>query len=133
MWVKGMTLHFIVDNGRKINLISTKVVKRLKVPTTPHPQPYNIRWLSQGRDIRVSQQCHLPYSIKPFKDEVVCDVAPLEVCDVLLGQPYMWKRHAVYESRPRSVIVTLGKKLYRIPEAVPKTIVLSSQPSSAGK
>jgi hypothetical protein len=46
--------------------------------------------------------------IQPFKDEVLCDVSPLDVCDVLLGQPYMWKRHAIYESRPRSVIVTLG-------------------------
>ena len=53
----------------------------------------------------------------------MCDVVPLEVCDVLLGQPYMWKRHAVYESRPRSVIVTLGKQRYRIPEVVPKTVV----------
>ena len=53
----------------------------------------------------------------------MCDVASLEVCDVLLGQPYMWKCHVVYESRPRSVIVTLGNQLYRIPEAMPKTIV----------
>ena len=61
--------------------------------------------------------------IKPFQDEVLCDVAPLEVCDVLLGQPYMWKRHAVYESRPRSVIVTLGGQLYQIPETVaPATV-----------
>jgi hypothetical protein len=34
----------------------------------------------------------------------------------------MWKRHVVYESRPRSVIVTLGGHLYRIPEVV-STIV----------
>jgi hypothetical protein len=34
----------------------------------------------------------------------------------------MWRRHVVYESRPRSVIVTLGGHLYRIPEVVP-TIV----------
>jgi hypothetical protein len=34
----------------------------------------------------------------------------------------MWKHHAVYESRPHSVIVTLGGHLYRIPEVVP-TIV----------
>jgi hypothetical protein len=61
----------------------------------------------------------MSYGIKPFKDEVLCDVAPLEVCDFLLGQPYLWKCHAVYESRPRSVIITLNKKLYRIPEAVP--------------
>jgi hypothetical protein len=61
--------------------------------------------------------------IKPFKDEVLCDVAPLEVCDVLLGQPYLWKRHAVYESRPHSVIITLNRKLYRIPEAVPPSVI----------
>jgi hypothetical protein len=71
---------------------------------------------------RVSQQCRLSYGIQPFKDEVLCDVAPLDVCDVLLGQPYMWRRHVVYESRPHSVIVTLGGHLYRIPEVVP-TIV----------
>jgi hypothetical protein len=33
----------------------------------------------------------------------------------------MWKRHAIYESRPRSVIITLGSHLYRIPEVVPTT------------
>ena len=48
-------------------------------------------------------------------DEVLCDVAPLEVFDVLLGQPYLWKRYAIYESRPRSVIIILGGNLYRIP------------------
>jgi hypothetical protein len=53
----------------------------------------------------------------------LCDVAPLEVCDVLLGQPYLWKHHVVYESRPRSVIITLDKKLYRIPEVVPPTAI----------
>jgi hypothetical protein len=51
----------------------------------------------------------------------VCDISPLDVCDVVLGQPYMWKCHVVYESRPRSVIITLGGQLYRIPEVVPTT------------
>jgi hypothetical protein len=98
MWVKGTPLHFIVDSRSQKNLISTEVVKQLGLSTTPHPQPYNIGWLHQRRDIRVSQQCRLSYGIQPFKDKVLCDVAPLDVCDVLLGQPYMWKRHAVYES-----------------------------------
>ena len=118
MWVKGKPLHFFVDNDNQKNLISSELIKILELPTTPHLQPYSIGWLSQGRGICITQQCLLPYGIKPFKDEVLCDVAPLEVCDVLLGQPYMWKRHAVYESRPRSVIVTLGGKIYQIPETV---------------
>jgi hypothetical protein len=38
----------------------------------------------------------------------------------------MWKHHVVYESRPRSVIVTLGGHLYRIPEVI-RTIVPPKQ------
>ena len=107
MWVKGAPLHFIIDRGSQKNLISEEVIKRLDLPMTPHPQPYTIGWLCQGRDLFVIQQCRFPYDIKPFKDEVLCDISPLEVCDVLLGQPYLWKRHVVYESRPHNVIITL--------------------------
>jgi hypothetical protein len=121
MWVKGTLLHFIVDSKSQKNLISAEVVKQLGLSTTSHPQPYNIGWLRQGRDLRVTQQCRLSYDIQPFKDEVLCDVSPLDICDVLLAQPYMWKRHAIYESRPHSVIITLGGHLYRIPEVVPNT------------
>jgi hypothetical protein len=126
MWVKGTPLHFIVDSGSQKNLISAEVVKQLGLSTTPHLQPYNIGWLRQGRDLHVNQQCRLSYDIHPFKDEVLCDVSPLDVCDVLLGQPYMWKHHVVYESRPHSVIVSLGGHLYRIPEVVPTTVHLNS-------
>jgi hypothetical protein len=79
MWVNGVPLHLIIDNGSQKNLISTLVVKQLKLPTMPHPQPYNIRWLSQDRYLHVTQQCRMPYAIKPFKKEVLCDIAPLEV------------------------------------------------------
>jgi hypothetical protein len=51
-----------------------------------------------------------------LKDEVVCDVSPLDVCDVFLRQPYMCKRHVVYGSQPCSFIITLAGHIYRIPE-----------------
>eukprot|EP00253_Pinus_taeda_P005257 PITA_05257 len=74
MWVKGSPLQFIVDSGSQNNLISAEVVKQLGLPTTPHPQPYSIGWLHEGRDLKVRQRCRLLYSIKPFTDEVLCDV-----------------------------------------------------------
>jgi hypothetical protein len=123
MWVKGSPLQFIVDSGSQKNLILVEVMKRLGLSTTTNPQPYTIGWLHQGRDLHVNQQCRLPYNIKPFTDEVLCDIALLDVSDVLLGQPYLWKRHVVYDSRPRVVIITLGNKLYRIPEIVPPTTI----------
>jgi hypothetical protein len=116
-------LHLIIDSGSQKNLILVKVGKRLSLSTMPHPHPYTIGWLRQGSDLRVIQQCRLSYEIKLFKDEVLCDVSPLEVCDVLLGQPCLWKLHAIYESRPRSVIITLNRKLYRIPEVVPPSAI----------
>jgi hypothetical protein len=123
MWVKGDALHFIVDSSSQKNMISTEVIKQFDLPRTLHPQPYIIGWLHQGRDLHVNQQCRLPYNIKPFKDEVLCDISPLEVCNFLLGQLYFWKRHVVYESRHRSVIITLGRQLYRIPEVAPPTTI----------
>jgi hypothetical protein len=123
MWVKGTSLHFIVYRSSQKNLISAEVIKWLALPTMPHPQTYTIGWLRQGSDLYVIQQCRLLYGIKPFKDEVLCDFSPLKVCNVLLGQPYLWKCHVVYDSRPRSVIITLNRKLYRIPDTIPCSVI----------
>jgi len=51
MWVKASPLQFIVDSESQKNLISAEAVKRLGLPTTPHPHPYSIRWLHQGQDL----------------------------------------------------------------------------------
>ena len=119
MWVKGSPLQFIVNRGSQNNLISVEVVKKLGLPATPHVQLYTIKWIHQGRDVHINQKCCLPYIIKPFTNEILYDFAPLEVCDVLLCQPYLWKRHVVYESRPHAVIISLCNTLYRIPKVAP--------------
>jgi hypothetical protein len=119
MWVKGALLHFIFDRGSQNNLISVEVDKQLDLLKTPLSQNYTIRWLLQGRDLCVIQQCRLPYHINHFKDEVLCDIYPLEFCDIILGQTYLWKHHAMYEFIPCSFIITLGIQLYKIPEVAP--------------
>jgi hypothetical protein len=56
MWVKGAPLHFIIDSDSHNNLISTEAIKNMDLPMTPHPQPYTISWIRQGRDLYVIQQ-----------------------------------------------------------------------------
>ena len=82
-----------------------------------------IGWIQQGIDLHFTQQCRMSYDINPLKDEVLCDIAPLKVCVVLLGHPYLWKHYVLYESRPRSVIITLNRKMDRIPEVVPPSAI----------
>jgi hypothetical protein len=123
MCIKGDLLHFIVDSSSQKNLISREVIKWLDLSMKPHPKTYTIGWLLQGRYIYVNQQCCLSYDIKPFKDEVLCDIYCLQVCDVILGQPYLSKQHVVYDYRPQSVIITLGRQMYRIPKVVPPTAI----------
>lgn len=112
MWVWGKYFHFIVASSSQMNLIYTKNIKRLNLKTTSHPQPYCMGWVSQGRVIQVNKKCGLSFSKKQLKDEMISDVYPLDVCDTLLGNPYMCRCHGVYESRLRSVIIKLGGKNY---------------------
>jgi hypothetical protein len=82
MWVKGALLHFIVDSGSQKNLISARGFQVAGPTNDTAPATLHHRLASPRKRSCVSQQCHLPYDIKPFKDEVLCDISPLEVCDV---------------------------------------------------
>ena len=33
----------------------------------------------------VSQQCQVEFNIGGYKDEILCDVIPMDVCHILLG------------------------------------------------
>eukprot|EP00253_Pinus_taeda_P006352 PITA_06352 len=65
MSVKGSPLQFIVDSGSQENLVSAEVVKRLGLLTTPHPQPYNVGWLHEGRDLKVRRNVAFPIASSP--------------------------------------------------------------------
>ena len=65
-------------------------MKKLGLSTTPHPQPYNVGWMKDGHEIRITQQCKLTYFINPFEVEVLCDMVMLSVADALFGKLYLW-------------------------------------------
>jgi hypothetical protein len=123
MWVKGTLLHFIIDSVARRTSSQQRSSSGwpCQQRCTHNPTPLDGSAKEAISASANSVDCRT--DIKPFKDEVLCDVAPLKVCDVLLGQPYLWKCHVVYESRPHSVIITLNRKLYRIPEAVPPSAI----------
>ena len=85
---KDRVCKVIIDSGSNDNLVSTYVVDKLELETTAHPNPYKVSWLQKGHQVMVTKQCLVEFKIGGYRDEIICDVIPMDVCHVLLGRPW---------------------------------------------
>jgi len=68
--VKGKVCSLIIDGGSCANVAFKTFVEKLKLSVSPHPSPYTIQWLNQGKGLQISSRCLLSFSIgKNYKDE----------------------------------------------------------------
>jgi len=81
------TCSLIIDSGSCVNVASTRVVDKLGLKTIPHAKPYKLSWLSEEGEIKVDKQVLINFSIGNYKDEVLCDLVPMEATHILLGRP----------------------------------------------
>ncbi|XP_051141110.1 uncharacterized protein LOC127258345 [Andrographis paniculata] len=70
--VAGHTISMIVDSGSCTNVISSYVVEKLSLNTTPHPKPYNLHWMTDEGAVRVDRRAIVTFSICGFSDDVLC-------------------------------------------------------------
>jgi hypothetical protein len=92
------TLHTkidtLVDSGSQVNLISEQVVKNLGLETRPHLRPYHLGWIFDNAQLHVTKKCKLRFAItSSFTDEVELDVVPFDICEKVLGSPYLYDRN----------------------------------------
>jgi hypothetical protein len=60
-------------------------VKKLNLSCIKHPRPYKLQWLNEYGEVKVTKQVLLAFYIRKCSDEVMCDVAPMNVSHLLLG------------------------------------------------
>jgi hypothetical protein len=77
---KDKVCKMIIESGSTDNLVSTEMVKKLELETTAHPSLYKVSWLQKGHQVMVIQQCKVEFKIGGYKDEILCDVIPMDVC-----------------------------------------------------
>jgi len=105
----------LIDNGSCVNVASTRVVDKLGLKTIPHAKPYKLSWLKE-EDIKVTQQVLINFSIENFKDEVLCDVVPMEANHILLGRPWQFDRKVFYDGHTNTYAFSFqGKKFTLLP------------------
>ncbi|GJZ05269.1 RNA-directed DNA polymerase [Tanacetum coccineum] len=96
-----------IDGGSCKNLVSNALVKAFKLPTEPHPSPYQIGWIKKGSALKVTEICKVPLAIgKHYNELVTCDVVDMEACHVLLGRPWQHDVDSTHQG-----VITPKKKL----------------------
>ncbi|XXG59123.1 hypothetical protein AAC387_Pa04g1260 [Persea americana] len=89
----GKICSLFIDSGSYEKIVSQEMARKLKLTTEAHPKPYCIAWFKKGSEVNVSKQCLVSFSIgKNYKDQVWCDVVPMDVCHILLGRPWQFDR-----------------------------------------
>ena len=97
---KNTKIDTMSDNRPQANIISEYLVKNLDLETQNHPRPYPLVWLNKQTQVKVTKQCRLRFSITAnYIDEVELDVVPVDICEVVLGSPYLYDRDALFYRR----------------------------------
>ena len=73
------------------------MVEKLSLKKVRHLIPYKVSWLHKGHQILVSEQCEVDFQIGAYKDKILCDVIPMDICHILLGIPWKFDKSIVHE------------------------------------
>eukprot|EP00253_Pinus_taeda_P018008 PITA_18008 len=96
---QGKCCKLIIDSGSIDNLVAVEMVEKLGLKKLKHPTPYKVSWLQKGHQLLVDEQCEVEFQIGRYKDKILCDVMPMDVCHLLLGRPWQFDRSAVHDGK----------------------------------
>ena len=98
------------------------MVDKLGLPTISHAKPYKLQWLSEEGEIVVNKQVLIAFSIGKYKDEVLCDVVPMEATHILLGRPWKFDRKNLHDGLTNKISFTFHGHKVTLKSLSPKEV-----------
>ncbi|XP_024009236.1 uncharacterized protein LOC112084348 [Eutrema salsugineum] len=83
--INNKVCNLVIDGGSCTNVASKFMVDRLGLVKIKHPRPYKLQWLDDATELKVTKQVTSPFSVGKYKDEVLCDVVPMQAGHLLLA------------------------------------------------
>ena len=77
----GKVGKVIIDSSCTDNIVLEEAANMLNMKIIPHSNPYKVTWVNKG------QQKWVEFSIRKYKDNVLCNFLPIDACHLLLGRP----------------------------------------------
>jgi hypothetical protein len=131
---KDRVCKVIVDSGIIDNLVSTEMVENMELETVAHPSPYKVSWLQKGHQVIFTKQSLVEFKIGGYRDEILCDVIPMDVCHLLLGRPWKYDRNVIHDGRKNTYTLEKNGRMHmllsiedkKVKEEANNTILLMS-------
>ncbi|XP_074303375.1 uncharacterized protein LOC141637858 [Silene latifolia] len=114
--------NLIIDSGSCANVVARDLVDDLKLQTRDRVKPYKLHWLNGENGIQVKKQDLVSLSLKPYTDEVWCDIISMNACHILLSRPWQFDRWVEHNGRSNVYSVMKGNVKYNLKPISPNKI-----------
>ena len=116
----------VIDIGSIDNLALKEMVEKLGLERMKHPARYKVSWLQKGHQLLVNEQCNVEFQIGTYKDVVLCDIMPMDVCHRLLGIPWQYEIKDVYDGRKNTYSLEKDGKRHTLSPLEDEVVLESS-------
>lgn len=128
--IGGKVCKFIIDSGSSENVVAEDVVNKLSLPTELHPHPYKLAWLDKKTDLLITRRALISFSVgDSYKDQIHCDVAPMDACHMLLGRPWIFDRRIQHDGYLNTYSFRFQNRNFTLQPSLPEKLSLPSSPA----
>ncbi|XP_024016350.1 uncharacterized protein LOC112089826 [Eutrema salsugineum] len=120
--IRDKVCNLVIDEGSCANVGSKFMVDRLGLETVNHPRPYKLQWLNDMTELKVTEQVIVPFSVGKYRDQVLCDVVPMQAGHLLLGRPWQYDRVTLHNGHTNFYSFTHRDHKYNLAPLTPSEV-----------